>query len=114
MALGQIDDEKYFSMLLRPVDEPLVDDVCFPDFPGPEIQKQFVGPSCQDALRAAYQFFRLIEGYATALGKPFSYDNFNFLDFGFGWGKYFNIIKYIDDGSFWQAVLVVQRKQVCP
>lgn len=82
------DDEQYFSMLLRSIEDPVVDGIRFPGFPSADIQKGFVGSSNQDTLREAYQFFRLVKRYAAAFGKEFKQVQYNFLDFGCGWGRF--------------------------
>ena len=83
-----IDDEKYFSMLIRSIENPLVDGIQFPGFPNADIQKGFVGSSNQTTLEEAYHFFRLVKRYAVAFGKKFTHENYNFLDFGCGWGRF--------------------------
>ena len=87
-VFSKFSDEEYFQMLLRSVQSTGIDGYKFPAFPGPEIQSQFVGSSYESALKEAFQFYSLVKGYSSALGKKFDYKNSKVLDFGCGWGRF--------------------------
>ena len=89
-SIKHISDDKWLKMLLRSVKERTVDGIRFPGFPDDSIQSQFVGSSNEAALREGFQFYKLVKGYASALGMPLGRST-KMLDFGCGWGRYLRI-----------------------
>lgn len=85
--VSAISDEKWFDMLLKSIESRVVDGIKFPGFPDDSVQSQFVGSSNKNALTEGFQFYKLVKGYAQALGMPIE-QNSKFLDFGCGWGRY--------------------------
>ncbi len=86
--MHQIEDDKWLQLLLKSINNRVVDGIKFPSFPADDIQAQFVGSSNESALREGFEFYKLVKGYASALAKPLNKDTSRFLDFGCGWGRY--------------------------
>jgi SAM-dependent methyltransferase len=69
--------------------------------PDPAVQAQFVGSSCEAAIREAFKFYLLTKGYAVALGAPIGME-IKFLDFGVGWGRFLRLFwKDIPGGNLY-------------
>jgi len=95
--IEHISDDKWFEMLLKSVNNRTVDGIEFPSFPDEPLQAQFVGSSNEAALREGFEFYRLVKGYSTILGRSFDKKETKLLDFGCGWGRYLRI--FIKDVS---------------
>jgi SAM-dependent methyltransferase len=84
--LRSVDTAAWISRLKRSVAERVQDGLVFPDFPSPEIQRQFVGSTYEDALDEAGAFYGFAQesmgdrAYKQSPGK-------DYLDFGCGWGR---------------------------
>jgi hypothetical protein len=89
------DDDDWLKILLRSVNEPIINGVHMPRFPFHETQASWVGSHDQHALNEAKNFYLCVKGYAAALGNPIREDS-NILDFGCGWGRF--------PRFFWQDV----------
>ncbi|MET3663659.1 class I SAM-dependent methyltransferase [Caulobacter sp. 1776] len=78
--------DAWIARLKRSVAERAQDGLVFPDFPSPEIQRQFVGSAYEDALDEAGKFYAFAQesmgdrAYKRSSGK-------GYLDFGCGWGR---------------------------
>lgn len=78
--------DAWLERLKRSVGERAPNGVQYPDFPSPEIQRQFVGSAYEDALDEAGRFYRFAQesmgdrAYRQSSGK-------GYLDFGCGWGR---------------------------
>lgn len=99
MNIRTIDDSTWFDMLIQSTKSPQVNGVNFPRFPSAETQSQFVGSSNEAAMHEGFQFYKVVKGYADALGMPLSTDHTNLLDFGCGWGRYLRILQRDIDPS---------------
>lgn len=86
--ISSINDDIWFDMLVKSINETVVEGVEFPYFPSNEIQSQFVGSSNETALKEAFEFYKLVKKYTKLLGKPLNTETSKFLDFGCGWGRY--------------------------
>jgi hypothetical protein len=80
-------DQEWFDLLTRSVNEPIVNGIGLPRFPHARVQEQWVGSSDAHALSEAFNFYRAVKGYAKALGMPL-HANSKILDFGAGWGRF--------------------------
>jgi SAM-dependent methyltransferase len=78
--------EVWLARLKRSVDERAQSGLVYPDFPSPEIQRQFVGSAYEEALDEAGKFYAFAQeamadrGYKACGGQ-------GYLDFGCGWGR---------------------------
>lgn len=88
VSTSEITDDKWFEMLLKSIHSRVVDGIEFPGFPDKSIQEQFVGSSNEAALSEGFEFYKLVKGYASALGMPLNHQSSKLLDFGCGWGRY--------------------------
>lgn len=82
---GHLTDLEWSRLLVRSIDEPVIEDVQFPAFPDEELQNHMHGGSGTGALVEASDFFRFVKENtyqtpANAAGK-------RLLDFGSGWGR---------------------------
>lgn len=84
---GALDDDAWLDVLLRSVEDGVVDGVAMPGFPPAELQEQIVGGSNVATLREADRFYRLLKQTYAALRGPFVPET-RILDFGVGWGRY--------------------------
>jgi SAM-dependent methyltransferase len=85
-AFGHLSDEEWGKILVRSVDEPVIDGVTMPGFPPSEIQIGLQGSSGQAAIEHAFRFYTEVKAYASFCGRPFR-DGRKLLDFGAGWGR---------------------------
>jgi len=89
-------DQDYLEILLRSVNESVIDGVRMPDFPHDELQLYTVGSSNEKALRAGFRFYKAVKGYCKLFNRPLQPDS-RILDFGCGWGRitrfFFNNVK---------------------
>jgi 2-polyprenyl-3-methyl-5-hydroxy-6-metoxy-1,4-benzoquinol methylase len=81
-----LDDTAWLDVLVRSVNEPVIDGVRMPGFPSEETQRNTVGSSGAHALREAFGFFTVVRDEAAALGVTLDRDS-RVLDFGCGWGR---------------------------
>jgi len=88
LKFENLSDDDWFKVLLSSVDNRSVQGVQMPRFPDEFVQSQFVGSSNVQALKEGFEFYKLVKGYAEALGMPLSKKGCRFLDFGCGWGRY--------------------------
>lgn len=88
MEKSTFSNEKWFQMLIKSINNRVVDGVDFPGFPNESIQAQFVGSSNEAALREGFEFYKTVKGYSAALGMPLNNRSSKLLDFGCGWGRY--------------------------
>lgn len=80
-------DGQWLDLLLRSVQDRMVDGVLFPGFPDEDFQRRSVGSSFEPALREAFTFYRLVCAHMTAAGRPLE-PGVRVLDFGVGWGRF--------------------------
>lgn len=80
-------DEDWKQVLIRSVDEPIIDGVSFPRFPPPDLQARFVGSANSSALGEALTFYSLFKNKSEELDEPINAES-TFLDFGCGWGRF--------------------------
>ncbi|CAN5394050.1 methyltransferase domain-containing protein [soil metagenome] len=85
-TFGHASDEEWLNILIRSIDEPLIDGVLMPSFPSSETQISLQGSSGQAALEHAFRFYQEAKAYAAFCGRPFR-DGRRLLDFGAGWGR---------------------------
>ncbi|MEO7273261.1 MAG: hypothetical protein ABIX28_25055, partial [Vicinamibacterales bacterium] len=78
--------EEWLEILIRSIDEPVIDGVPMPRFPEAVLQVNTVGHAGAQPLREAAQYFALVDRYARQLGRPLGQDT-RLLDFGCGWGR---------------------------
>lgn len=81
------DDQAWLDLLIRSVNEPIINGIGMPRFPHASVQESFIGSSDAHALQEGFNFYNYVKGYATALGMPL-HANSKLLDFGCGWGRY--------------------------
>lgn len=88
-------NQEFLELLIRSIDEPVIQGVKFPGFPPASIQSKYVGSSNEKALRAGYRFYKAVREYCH-LYHPLNPDS-RILDFGCGWGRitrfFFNDVK---------------------
>jgi hypothetical protein len=71
------------EILLRSIEEPIIDDIAFPRFPHPAMQQRIHGSmSDRHSIEEALHFFGVIQSHVGA----FKEDQ-RLLDFGSGWGR---------------------------
>jgi len=87
---GKTSDEAWLELLIRSIDQPVIDGVEFPRFPSEKTQSGFVGSSGAEAMREAFVFYQDVRRYAGQLGLPVSRES-RVLDFGCGWGRHYRI-----------------------
>jgi SAM-dependent methyltransferase len=83
----KLSDEDWTSILLRSVDDRVVDGVEFPSFPPASLQENFVGSSYATALKEAAAFYAFVKNESIRLGVPLAKGS-KLLDFGCGWGRF--------------------------
>jgi ubiquinone/menaquinone biosynthesis C-methylase UbiE len=83
---GISDDETWLRLLLRSVNEPIIDGVEMPRFPHGKVQRAFVGSYDEMALREVFVFYQYIKNFMSQLGHSLSTRS-AVLDFGSGWGR---------------------------
>jgi SAM-dependent methyltransferase len=79
-------DLDWLNVLIRSINEPVIDGVQMPGFPSDEIQRNSVGASGEHTLREAFNFFSIVKRYANQVGRPLK-NGTRVLDFGCGWGR---------------------------
>ena len=82
-----VSDDEWRQVLVRSVDEPVIEGVSFPRFPPPDLQARFVGSANGPALAEASVFYSLFKTKSQDLGQPIGPAS-TFLDFGCGWGRF--------------------------
>lgn len=92
-SIELISDDKWLEMLIKSIETKVVEGIEFPSFPEDSIQAQFVGSSNEHALREGFEFYKLVKGYASALGMPINRGHTKLLDFGCGWGRYLRLFQ---------------------
>ena len=83
---GITDDESWLRLLLRSVNEPIIDGVEMPRFPHGKVQRAFVGYHDETAIREAFVFYQHVKTFMLQLGQSLSTRS-AVLDFGSGWGR---------------------------
>ena len=79
-------DEGWLELLIRSVNEPVIDSVEMPRFPHGLLQRQIGGSADEHTLREAYQFYYYMRHWSIALGRAPGWGS-RLLDFGCGWGR---------------------------
>ena len=82
----ELDDEAWFGVLVRSLNEPIINGIPLPGFPPPDFQALSIGSSGEPALREAYTFWRVIKDRALRAGISLR-PGTRVLDFGCGWGR---------------------------
>jgi len=82
---GSLSDEAWCQLLVRSIDEPVIDGAQFPLFPDNELQNRVHGSHGAHSLGEAATFFKFVKANtyqtsANSVGK-------RLLDFGCGWGR---------------------------
>jgi ubiquinone/menaquinone biosynthesis C-methylase UbiE len=91
----------YFDLLMRSVDEPVIEGIQMPGFPAASTQASFVGSAGTDALREAFGFYLVLREYCQETGNSI-YQDIPVLDFGCGWGRMSRLFfRYISHNNFW-------------
>jgi ubiquinone/menaquinone biosynthesis C-methylase UbiE len=85
-TFGHLSDDEWINVLVRSIDEPVIDGVVMPGFPPSETQIALQGSSGRAALDHAFRFYLEAKAYAAFSGRPFR-DGRKLLDFGAGWGR---------------------------
>ncbi|MBW8892417.1 MAG: class I SAM-dependent methyltransferase [Burkholderiales bacterium] len=85
-AFGGVSDEAWLEILVRSLDEPIIDGVVMPSFPPSETQVALQGSSGRAALEHAFRFYQEAKAYAAFCGRPLRQGR-RLLDFGAGWGR---------------------------
>jgi SAM-dependent methyltransferase len=82
---GALSDEEWRDLLIRSIEEPVIDGIPFPRFPRPDVQEHMHGHSGEVSLREAQGFYSFIKSRPDIRGvmRP----DASFLDFGAGWGR---------------------------
>jgi len=79
-------DQEWLGLLIRSVDEPVIDGVRMPGFPDAITQRSTVGSVGAQPLQEVFGFFAAVKAYGKQLGRPLQVDT-RILDFGCGWGR---------------------------
>src|SRR5262245_47581476 len=79
-------DQEWLGLLIRSVDEPVIDGVRMPGFPDAITQRSTVGSVGAQPLQEVFGFFTAVKAYGKQLGRPLQVDT-RILDFGCGWGR---------------------------
>jgi ubiquinone/menaquinone biosynthesis C-methylase UbiE len=83
---GAVDDSRWAQLMMRSLDEPVIDGVEMPRFPSEEEQRLFVGQAREAALAEALAFFRIVKEACAKAKRPLGRAT-RLLDFGVGWGR---------------------------
>jgi SAM-dependent methyltransferase len=83
---SKMTDESWLAMLVRSINERVIDGIPMPGFPEEELQRNIVGSAGKQNLREAFMFFSLVKKYERQLGQPLTGET-RVLDFGCGWGR---------------------------
>jgi SAM-dependent methyltransferase len=83
---SDLSDDEWLTILVRSVNQSVIDGVRMPGFPDEVIQTNFVGSSGAHALQEAFNFFSIVKKYGVQLGHAVQADT-RVLDFGCGWGR---------------------------
>jgi 2-polyprenyl-3-methyl-5-hydroxy-6-metoxy-1,4-benzoquinol methylase len=81
-----LSDPEWLAILVRSLDEPVIDGVRMPGFPNEGVQRSTVGSSGAQPLQEVFNFFSAVKRYGDQLGRPLQTDA-HVLDFGCGWGR---------------------------
>ena len=84
---NKLSDREWFEVLVKSIDNPVINGIEMPSFPPDEIQQNFVGSSGESALKEAFKFYSEVKHYAVKLGRALTPES-RILDFGCGWGRY--------------------------
>jgi len=82
---GTLADDEWCQLLVRSIDEPVMEDVQFPLFPDNELQNRVHGSHGAHSIAEAAAFFKFVKAhtYQTSENAPGK----RLLDFGCGWGR---------------------------
>jgi GT2 family glycosyltransferase/SAM-dependent methyltransferase len=83
---SSLPDQEWLSILIRSVEEPVIDGIRMPSFPDEVTQKTIVGAVGAHTLREAFNFFSTVKKYCGRLDRPLDGQT-RLLDFGCGWGR---------------------------
>jgi ubiquinone/menaquinone biosynthesis C-methylase UbiE len=91
----------YLTLLLRSVNEPIINGVQMPGFPDETAQSVIVGSSGVEALHEAFGFYLVMREYCQSTGNSI-YRDIPVLDFGCGWGRMSRLFfRFISSENFW-------------
>lgn len=97
----QLTFKEYFDLLIRSVDEPVIEGVRMPGFPDDSVQSIFVGSAGVNALREALGFYMVMREYCQTTGNSI-YKDIPVLDFGCGWGRISRLFfRFSSNDNFW-------------
>jgi glycosyltransferase involved in cell wall biosynthesis/SAM-dependent methyltransferase len=85
-VLSRLTDEEWLEVLMASIDTPEFRGIELPGFPAEDLQMRFGGSAGAHTLREAFNFYRVVKGYAARLGPPLTPGS-RVLDFGCGWGR---------------------------
>jgi len=79
-------DDQWFEIMQRSVDEPVIDGIPMPGFPNEKLQIAIVGSSFKDSLKEADAFTKQVKHFMREYGAGLTPSS-KILDFGTGWGR---------------------------
>lgn len=82
---GDLDDERWFDILVESLHAAVIDEVQFPRYPDAELQNRIHGYANQHALHEAFDFYLFIKSH-DYLRRKLTRESY-FLDFAAGWGR---------------------------
>lgn len=85
-VFGDLDDEAWFEVLARSINEPIISGVTLPGFPEPDVQASIGGSSGKHTLQEAFNFWKVVISYTGRYGINLTGGK-RVLDFGCGWGR---------------------------
>lgn len=83
----KLSDKEWFEILVKSIQNPVIDGIEMPGFPPDEFQKNSVGSSGENNLKEAFKFYSEVKSYAAKLGRALTPES-HILDFGCGWGRF--------------------------
>lgn len=84
---GNLDTNEWLEILIRSIEERIIDGVEFPSFPPPELQNRMHGSHGALALKEAAKFYSFVCNLGLTGPKAPWFKTGYMLDFGAGWGR---------------------------
>jgi ubiquinone/menaquinone biosynthesis C-methylase UbiE len=85
-AFAGLSDNEWKQVLLRSVNEPVINGVKMPGFPDASTQVLFTSRKFEDSLNEAFTFYKLTKDACAKQGRPLR-PTTRLLDLGVGWGR---------------------------
>jgi len=110
---SELSDHDWLALLMRSLEQHVIDGLEMPGFPEDKIQSGFTGSAREKTLEEAFVFYKEVKRFARKLKIDLSTDT-AVMDFGCGWGRHYRFfLRDVSTEHFWGVDIDDSMIQVC-